>query len=335
VSRWLARLILVILLVEIGLSVNGAILGVIGASVAELFVTRLYPHPPIFARSTFPIRLLFGTMAPLFLTALSTRLLRIDLFMLKALGGDAADAGIYGAAQNVSFVPGLLGLAASGLLLSTLTRVIRNGDEPLAKKISRNNQRLILGLLPFAGMTAGMSTEIATLIFGSSYSAAGPIISRLIFAAIAIMMINSVTSVIAAYGRPKLTSALTLPLVPLAIAAHIVLIPRQGDIAAANVTLGVTALGAVAGMAALRALHGVGAPLATLIRSAILAIGAFIIADFFPVSGLWVGLKAIGIAIVILLGLVALGEVSRQELRSLLEIATMKKSKETMSDGEV
>jgi Na+-driven multidrug efflux pump len=53
-SRWIARLLFIVLLVEQGLSVQGAILASIGASMVELVVGRLHVRPSLFRRSTFP-----------------------------------------------------------------------------------------------------------------------------------------------------------------------------------------------------------------------------------------------------------------------------------------
>src|SRR4051812_48773023 len=48
--RWLTRLFLVLLFVQIGFSINGAIAGSIGASLLELACARFYVRPSIFAR---------------------------------------------------------------------------------------------------------------------------------------------------------------------------------------------------------------------------------------------------------------------------------------------
>ena len=91
---------------------------------------------------------------------------KLDLYMLKGLGGTAATAGIYGAAQSLSLVAGIFALSFSPLLLSTLTHAQRAGQFHQAVQTGRNAMRLVILLLPFAGLTAGAAPEIATLIFG-------------------------------------------------------------------------------------------------------------------------------------------------------------------------
>ena len=144
-GRWLTRLGLVVVFVSLGLSVRGAILGSIGASVVELAIARWHIRPPLFRRSTFPARQLWGYAMPLFLFAVSMRLFdKMDLFVLKALGASAAQAGVYGAAQNLSVVPGIFALSFAPLLLATLTRLLRDGHEEHARAMARDSLRLVL-----------------------------------------------------------------------------------------------------------------------------------------------------------------------------------------------
>src|SRR3990170_7088408 len=149
-SRWIARLLLIILLVGLGLSVPGAILGCIGAVLVQLAIGRFYIRPPIFhSSSTFPIGRVWGYAVTLFLFAVSLQIYsKLDLVLLKALGGTAKQAGIYAAAQNIAFIPAIFGFSFSPLLLSTLGRLQRAGEDYRAKQISRNALRAVIGLLP-------------------------------------------------------------------------------------------------------------------------------------------------------------------------------------------
>jgi O-antigen/teichoic acid export membrane protein len=72
-SRWTARLLLIVLLVELGLSVQGAVLGTIGATFVELAVSRFYARPSLSGRPAFPARQLLNAAVPLVLLALSVR----------------------------------------------------------------------------------------------------------------------------------------------------------------------------------------------------------------------------------------------------------------------
>ena len=129
-ARWTSRFVIIVLLVELGLSVEGAILGSIAASVIELVVARVFVRPTFSPRALLRVRELLSYAAPLLLSALALRLFdKLDVIMLTALGGDAQQAGLYGAAQNLSILPGLFSLACSQLLLATLSRAFRDGED--------------------------------------------------------------------------------------------------------------------------------------------------------------------------------------------------------------
>jgi O-antigen/teichoic acid export membrane protein len=315
-GRWITRLALIVVLVELGLSVTGAILGSIGASLIELAIGCFYVRPLPFSRFTFPLRPFWEYAAPLFLFALSLRLYdRLDLFALKALGGTAEQAGIYGAAQTVALVPGIFALSFSPLVLSTLSRTLRAGDTRQAKEIGRNAMRLVVGLLAFIGLAAGAAVEIVDWVFGAAFLAAAPLLALLFFGALALLMISVTTAILTAVGRPGLTFALTGPLLPLVLVCQLVLIPAHGAIGAATATALVAGLGAVATVVAVFWIWRIVPPAGTLGR-AVLACGlAYALAVVWPAPGLLLLAKLPTIAVVVCLTFVALGELTGDELR--------------------
>src|SRR5437660_11027335 len=106
--RWIARLLFIVIWVQTGLSIRGAIIGSIGASLIELACCRFYVQPQLLGRISSPIRQLLDYAVPLLLYAVSMRLLnKLDLFMLQGLRGRASETGIYAAAQNLTLVAGL------------------------------------------------------------------------------------------------------------------------------------------------------------------------------------------------------------------------------------
>lgn len=313
-SRWIARLVLIVLLVGLGLSVHGAILGSIGASLVELSIVRFYVRPSIFSRSEFSARKLVGYAAPLFLFALSIRLYdRLDLLALKALGGTAAQAGVYGAAQNLTIAPALFALSFAPLLLSTLTHLLRAGDDQAAKRMGRNAMRLVLCLLPFAGMTAGAAAEIVGAIFGASFSSGAPLLSLLIFGALSMVMISANTAILTSAGKPGWTIALAGPLLPLAMIGYLFLIPKWGAVGAAFVATLFAGLGALASTLTVYRVWKILPPAATLGRSVLICGLAYILASLWPVTGFLLVLKLSMIGLAITLAFSALGEFSASE----------------------
>jgi O-antigen/teichoic acid export membrane protein len=105
---------LILLFVEMGLSVPGAILGSLGAAVVELAINRRYIKPPFLGHIAVPTKpfydlgLLLGLSSLLFLIFSS-----MGLVMLKTLGGTIQQVGTYGAALNLSILPGLFGTSFS------------------------------------------------------------------------------------------------------------------------------------------------------------------------------------------------------------------------------
>ena len=317
--RWIARLLLILLLVEMGLSISGAILGSVGASLVELAICRFYIRPSLFSPSNFPAAKLWDYGVPLFLFALSMRLYeKLDLFALKILGGTAAEAGFYGAAQNLSLIPGIFSLAFAPLLLSTLTRTLYAGDRDAAQKISRDAMRAVLLMLPFAGMTAGAAPEIVTLIFGKAFLPAAPLLAVLIFGALGLAMISITTAILTAAGKPDWTFILTAPLLPLAIVGYWFLIPQLGAIGASIAFAAFAILGGLMTVLAVYRLLQVFPPMTTLCRSILVSALAYVLAANFNVEAVWLVGKMLAIALVILIALLLAGEFRKSEIISIL-----------------
>lgn len=314
-ARWISRFVLILVLVEAGFSLYGAILGNIAASLLELAVCRRFVRPPFFSDRRFPCRLFLSYAVPLFLSGMSLSLFnRIDLFALKLLGGSAGQAGVYGAAQNLSLIPGVFAVTFSSLILSTLSRLIARGDDGQARNLASFSLRAILLLLPAAGIVWGASGEIVLLLFGPGYAAAARPLGLLFLAAIAQAVISVITVITAALGRPGRTFALTGPLVPLAAFAHILVIPRLGVAGAAMVTTLFSLLGASAMSLSLFRLWGVAPPLRTLIRGALLAVAAGAATAWVPAPGMLLPVKLLVTGLAVFPGLWLLGELDRGDL---------------------
>ena len=291
-AQCLTRLILVLLLVQLGLSVPGAILGSMGASLVGLIIGRYYINISPFSRSVFPARQLFSYAVWLFLYSISIIIYnKLDLLMFKILGGTADQAGIYGAAQSLAIIPAIFSLSFTPLLLSTLSRMLREGDDRGARELGRDAMRIVIWMLPFAGMTAGASSEIVVLIFGQPFQSAAPLLTLLIFAALFMLMISMASAILTAAGKPVWTFALTGPLLPLALVGHLALIPRLGALGASLTNSLFAFLGAGAGVLAVFSIWRILPPLMTLARSIFICGVAFAVAALWPTPGFLLLLK--------------------------------------------
>ncbi|MFC1493693.1 lipopolysaccharide biosynthesis protein [Thermodesulfobacteriota bacterium] len=312
--RWIARLFFIVFFVEMGLSVKGAILGSIGASVVELIICRLYLPAPLLSKTTFPVRDLLRFGEPLFKTALSLRIFRMDLFILKILGGTAAQAGYYGAALNLSIPPAIYSTSLSPPLLSTLNRLIREGDEVKAKKIGLTAIRSFLWLLPLAAMTAGSAREIVLFIFGDKYSSAGSVLAYLIWAAIGLVAIHISRAILTALGKPNWTYILTGPMVPVALIGHVMLIPSMGMTGAAIVTASVAGIGAVFSLITVFKIWRIYPPLPTILRSLTVSALSYFIAIYWQASGILIVPKLLLITLLAFISFYLLREFTSFEL---------------------
>lgn len=313
--RWLVRLLLIVILVEMGLSIFGAILGSIGAALVELFIYRCYIRPGALAPSSFPARRLWGYAGPLFLSVLCFQVFsKIDLFALTALGGTAAQAGIYGAAQNLSIIPGLFAMSFSPLLLATLGRMLSSGQVGDARMIGREAMRMAVCLLPFAGMAAGAAYEVVVVIYGPVFSPAAPVLALLITGKMAMVMVSIVTVIVLAADRPRWAFVLAGPMLLLAVVGHALLIPRLGAIGAAMVTSTLEWLGALLSLVAVYRVWRISPPRGTVLRSVLLSGLAYAMAAAWSSPDLWLIPELLVIMAMIPLGFWLLGEFDRAEI---------------------
>lgn len=321
-ARWVSRFALIVLLVELGLSIDGAILGSIGASAVELAVARWHVRPAWSARAALGARRLWGYAAPIVISALALRVFdKLDLVTLAALGGTPEQSGQYAAAQNLAILPGLFAISFSPLVMSAMSRAVRDGETDLARRMGRDAMRAVLLLVPLAGAVAGCAPEVVSLVFGPRFAPAGALLSLLIFGAVALVLISVTTSILIAADRSGLALALTGPLPLVALAGYLAVVPRWGPAGAAAVTAASTALAAAVLVLAVHRVSRMLPPPGTVLRATILAAAGYAAAVLWPTPGPWVIVKLPLLALATLAGFGLLGEFTGAELtaaRSLL-----------------
>jgi O-antigen/teichoic acid export membrane protein len=320
--RWVARLALIVLFVELGLSLAGAILGCIGSSVVVLMVCRAVCAPPVFRRPTFPASQLWSCVVPLFLAAVCLRVLDgLDLIALKLMGSPAEEAGVYAVAANLALLPGIISVGIGPVFLSALNRLRRAGRQAEAREMSRQMLRGLLLTLPAAAFVSGAAGEIVGLFFGPRFGASGPLLAVLILAGFARAVVTVAWAVFVASDKPRWTFYAVGPAVPLAAVGYVLLIPRFGPRGAAWVTAGVCGLSALCCVAAIRRLWHVVPPLGTVGRTALVCGLAYVLAAWWPTPGLLVLLKAFvgsGLTVMVFLLLGEFDAEQRALFRSML-----------------
>ena len=311
--RLLARIVLIILFVEMGLSVKGAIIGSIGASLSGLVISWYYTRTPLFYKSVFPIRNFLNFATTLFISRLSLKIFRLDLFILKAFGGTACQAGFYGAALNLSIPPKLASTSLTPTLLSTLSHLISKNEIEKAKEIGLTSIRSVLWFIPFIGLAAGSANEIICFIFGNDFLPASPIFILLLVAGLNLYMLSVVNSILTALNRPKVILILTIPMVPLAIIGHLILTPKLGGVGASLVTAFIAFLAAISSLIVIYKIWKIYPPVKTVLRTIFCSLIVFVLANEWLVSGFMVILKIFVITLAIPTIFWIIGEFSSSE----------------------
>lgn len=314
-AYWTARPVLVVGPVLAGYGVVGALAGAMAAPVAGLLVARRVVRPRL-AGPVVPMGPLLSFAAPLLLAGIATDLSRrIDLFALKALGGSAAEAGMYASAQNLAWIPAMLAGAFSPLLLSSMARAIADRRPERARQLAVDFLRGPLWILPLAGAVAGASTQIVRFTFGVEFEAAGAYLALLIFAGVSVTLSAAagVTLVVGNHLRVHVIGAV-LPLV-VSLVAFGFLIPRFGGTGAAASTLMGILTGVAYRLVAVYRLWDVTLPWPTVLRVILLVPPAFLAGSWGPAQGLGLVVKLTLISCGVAVALVAMGEFSPDEVR--------------------
>ena len=314
-SRWIVRLSAIVVLVELGLSIYGAILGSIAASLVELAVVRWHVRPRLSAGAVGPDLPLWNYALPLLFSSVSILTFnRLDLFALKMLGGSTAEAGMYGAAQNLSLLPTLFASCLCPLLLSSLSRLLAEGNDRLAQDMAHHAIRLTMILLPVAAVLAGAAPDIIGLFFGQVFLPAAPVLGILTFASTMLVVVSVAGTILTAAGKPRWTLTLTIPLIPLAILGHIIMVPRFGAIGAASVTAVFASLAAFGSLGAVYRLWHILPPAGTFGRSLFVGAVAYLLAVGWLASGFIVIVKLALIGLLIAASYLVLREFTDREL---------------------
>lgn len=312
--HWPIKLMLIVILVGLGLSVTGAILAYMGATLVELAIYRYYIQPSIYCRKPFPAKKLLRLAGPLFLFALCMRMIhRVDLFIVKALGQTPEEAGFFGAAQNLAIVPGLLALSFSPLLLATLVRMTKEGLSREAHDLTRNSIRLVVAMIPFAGMAAGATYEIVVFVFGPEFVAAGSFFSWLIFSKVGFVLTSVCAVMMISAEKIMWTLYLGIPMLLITIVGLVAVVPDYGGEGAAMTTAVVTLMGTIFALLIANHLWRGSLPFTTIARSALLCTVAYYAGRCFHADGLLLVFKLATIVIMIPGGFYLLGEFSSKE----------------------
>ncbi len=285
-ARWLLRMALILILVGAGYGVTGAIAASIAASIAELAVNFWGTPRLLWMPGRVDLRPMLRLGWEMAATSVCLRLFeRIDLFLLKQLGGDTATVGQYAAAQNATFGASVLMATLSPPLLAAITRALRVGDEPLAREEGRKAVRLAILLTPAFAITVACAPPLAVLFFGAKFAPVGRALAILIAASGALVWLSIVQALLMGIGRTTMTFATTAAMLVATTLLHFVVIPAYGMNGAALATFLGAAAGATASAVALARQGWMPFPRTTAIRAAGVTALLLPAAVYWPAAG--------------------------------------------------
>lgn len=302
--RWSSRLLLIALAVFAGLGVEGALAACVAASLLEAWAGRTGLGLVAASTAGFPLSRLLAYSLPLLVHGVGIALFaRLDLFALKALGYDAAAAGLYAAAGNAAGSFQFAAVVLSPLLLSTLSRRLADGRRREARALVRDALRFALLAIPFAAIAAGAAPELLRLVYGAGFESAAPAMRLLMVAAAAHVVAGVAIGAVVAAGRPWSVAVLGA-LAPLAaLAGHLVAIPVLGPLGAAAVSATVAVAAAAGAVGLVATAWRVLPPAATVVRAFLVAAPLLAVALWWRPGplGTLVELAALAAAAVLLL----------------------------------
>ncbi len=244
VIRWPLRLALTVaFVIGAGWGPTGAVAAMIGAEVAHLaLLMGLAPITPIarqpeanaFRRAIWALA---GSM--IVISAGQVLYDRVEIYLLKMLGGSTAQVGLFSAAKSLLTPAMLLSVVASAVLIAELSKASSRGDRNLAAGVIRALNRSSLLALPLAILGAFAAGPVATLLLGPEYAPAQTAVGILVVGCLGFIVSAVAISVLIAENRIPAAIVLSLSMAFLEILLAlwwIPLAPLEGAAAAKTVS---------------------------------------------------------------------------------------------------
>ena len=245
----------------------------------------------------------------------------LDLWLLKVLAPGTSDAtiGLYVAARNVALVPSVIFMVVSDILLPSLSGALAARDTLLAHRYVQGGVRfLCLTLLPVCALFALGADQIMALLYSTTFQGGGPYLRIVIWYAAALPFVDLFASALNARGEPFLGGRALLVVMPGAIVVSALLIPSLGAAGAAAASAVIGAGAAIVLGALVYRRFGALLSRRTALKTAVALAVMAGVASQVELEGLALAAAYAGCLGIYSGMLVLLGEVTRNELASLL-----------------
>jgi O-antigen/teichoic acid export membrane protein len=210
--------------------------------------------------------------------------------------------------------------AVSGVLFTSLAAAVGRGDQSSASRHIQDATRLSLGMLVPAWVLLSVdSSSVMALLFGSAYADGGILLSLLCLAFLFSALLDLWLHAISADGSVAISALVTASLVPVLWLANRYMIEAGGAIGAARATVAVFSLGALlaAGLTARK--FGKVVKWLSVLRIGAAGVTIWFIGSLLPPAGPWVVAKLAVLGLVYLAVLGLSGEITKQEIVSLVQ----------------
>jgi O-antigen/teichoic acid export membrane protein len=318
VVHTLLKLVGIVLLAFAGLSVTGAVLAQVAASVGVL-VYLFAVVPPPRTLPTFELARPMVIMAlPLSLYAMALQIhVNLGLWLLSAVGTAGDARGFFVAALNVSRTLSVVQAVLSGVVFASMSRALAQRQEAAARRHLEDGARFALLLIaPAAALLSVDADRVVTLLFGADYAPAGDILRWQLVAFALLPLLDLCFMALAADGRPALPAWLLAALIAPAMVLCLALVNRHGGAGAAAAQAIVVAIAtALAALAAWRRFRTLVPPLTLLRVGGATALTALLSAQI-SITGPWLVVKLAALAALWLIVLVLLRELTLADLKA-------------------
>lgn len=241
----LSRVAAILLLVWLGFSVQGALIGNMIASAAALLLALMFYRPTKERVETQPLR--YGAWAAqnvLYFVGLNA-FFALDLWFIKYFLS-AEEVGLYVSAAVLAKLSYFMSIAISAVLLPSLSRAIALQDEKRATELTQDTLRYLLIFLTLAIVIVALTAnELIALFFGKEFVGAAPVLSLLTAGLSGVTLMAVINTIMIARNRMAACFVMVLVLVAVDVVLNIVLVPRYQLMGGAMATSLVGGCGAV------------------------------------------------------------------------------------------